>query len=248
MKEISIPATTRERVGRGSGRRTRAEWDIPAVIYGPEVDPIAIAVNERGLRAALKGIGMSSIINLDVNGKTTKTVIREVQRDPISSRAIHIDFHAISMTKPLHISVPIHFEGIPLGVKVDGGIMQVTMREMAVSCLPSDIPEQIEVNVEELSIGDSIHVKDLEVPNVKLLAEPQRTVVVISAPTIVKVDVVRSGKIRRAKLYFLRDRIGKARKLREKRVTHLRTRSKKTAKSDDESTGEKPRELAGVQG
>lgn len=188
MKEVSVSATPRERVGRGSGRRTRATGDIPAVIYGPEVDPIAIAVNERGLRAALKDTGMSAIINLEVNGKTTKTVIREVQRDPVSSRAIHIDFHAISMTKPLHISVPIHFEGIPLGVKVDGGIMQVTMREMEISCLPSDIPEQILIDVEELGIGDSIHVKDLDVPNVKLLAEPQRTVVVISAPTIVKVD------------------------------------------------------------
>lgn len=188
MKEVSVSATTRERVGRGSGRRARAAGDIPAVIYGPEIDPQPIAVNERGLRAALKTSGLSAIINLDVNGQTTKTVIREIQRDPISSRAIHIDFHAISMTKPLHISVPIHFIGTPEGVKVDGGIMQVTMREIEVSCLPSDIPEQIEINVEGLGIGDSIHVRDLEVPKAKMLAEPQRTVVVISAPTIVKVD------------------------------------------------------------
>lgn len=188
MKEISVPATTRERVGRGSGRRARVAGDIPAVIYGPEIDPMPIAVNERELRAALKTTGLSAIINLNVNGKTTKTIIREIQRDPISSRAIHIDFHAISMTKPLHISVPIHFDGIPIGVKVDGGIMQVTMREMEISCLPSDIPEQIEINVEELGIGDSIHVRDLDVPKAKMLAEPQRTVVVISAPTIVKVE------------------------------------------------------------
>ena len=185
MKEIAISATLRQEVGGGSGRRTRAAGEIPAVVYGPETEPMAVAVNERNLRAAVKESGLSSIINLDVEGKETKVIIRDVQRDPVSSRAIHIDFHAISMTKALHISVPILFEGTPLGVTVDGGIMQTTMREIEISCLPKDIPQHIEIDVSELHIGDSIHVSDLDIENVTLMAEPQRTVVVISAPTVV---------------------------------------------------------------
>ncbi|MBU0984414.1 MAG: 50S ribosomal protein L25, partial [candidate division Zixibacteria bacterium] len=109
-------------------------------------------------------------------------------RDPLTSRVIHIDFHAISMNKPLNIDMPIKFIGTPIGVKVDGGIMQATMRELEIECLPADIPDSFEIDVSELGIGDSIHVRDLNIPNVKILAEARRTVVVISAPTVVKSD------------------------------------------------------------
>jgi large subunit ribosomal protein L25 len=91
------------------------------------------------------------------------------------------------MNKPLHLSIPIRFIGTANGVKNEGGIMQTTMRELEIACLPKDIPEHFQIDVTALNIGDSIHVKDLDIPNVEILTEEQRTVVVISAPTVVKV-------------------------------------------------------------
>lgn len=189
MKEVSISASRRESLGKGPARQSRMAGNIPAVVYGPEVEPIPVAIEERSFRAAMKGAGsLSSIINLEVDGKTNKVVLREIQRDPITSRILHMDFHAISMTKPLHISIPILFEGSPRGVRTDGGIMQITMRELEISCLPTDIPEKLEVDVTDLGIGDSIHVSDVKLDKVQILAPEQRTIVVIAAPTVVKVD------------------------------------------------------------
>ncbi|MDH3891149.1 MAG: 50S ribosomal protein L25 [candidate division Zixibacteria bacterium] len=189
MKEISISASRRESLGKGPARQSRMAGNIPAVVYGPEVEPIPVAVEERSFRATMKATGsLSSIINLDVDGKTNKVVLREIQRDPITSRILHMDFHAISMTKPLNISIPIQFEGSPRGVKTDGGIMQITMRDLDISCLPSDIPDKLVVDVEDLGIGDSIHVRDVDLDKVQILSPEQRTIVVIAAPTVVKVD------------------------------------------------------------
>ncbi len=189
MREVSLAATSRTTLGKGPARRSRREGNIPAVVYGPETAPMPIEVTERALRAAIKeAAGTSAIINLDVNGKSSKVIIRDIQRDPVTSHVVHVDFHAISMNKPLHLSIPLTFTGTARGVKTDGGILQTTMRELEISCLPTDIPEHIDVDVTDLGIGDSIHVRDLAVPNAKILDEPQRTVVVVAAPTVVKVE------------------------------------------------------------
>ena len=189
MKEVSISASRRESLGKGPARQSRMAGNIPAVVYGPEVEPIPVAIDERSFRSAIKASGsLSSIISLDVEGKTNKVVLREIQRDPITSRILHMDFHAISMTKPLHISIPIRFEGTPRGVKTDGGIMQITMRDLDITCLPSDIPEALVLDVEDLGIGESIHVSSVSIDKVTILSPEQRTIVVIAAPTVVKVD------------------------------------------------------------
>ncbi|HWR82531.1 MAG TPA: 50S ribosomal protein L25 [Candidatus Deferrimicrobium sp.] len=189
MKEISLAATPRSTVGSGAARRMRRAGSIPGVVYGPERAPLPVTIDERALRAATKAAGgTSTIINLDVDGTTSKVVLREIQRDPITSHIVHLDFHAISMKKPLHISIPIHFVGLARGVKTEGGIMQTTLRELEISCLPSDIPEDVKVDVSDLGIGDSIHVRDLSIPNAQILVDSHRTVVVISAPTIMKVE------------------------------------------------------------
>ncbi|MCP4684096.1 MAG: 50S ribosomal protein L25/general stress protein Ctc [bacterium] len=186
MKEIAIAATARPETGKGSARRTRREGNIPAVVYGPEIEPMVLAVPEREFRAAMKAADSSSILNLNVDGKENRVILRELQRDPVTNKVVHMDFHAISMTKPINISLPIKFIGTPIGVKTDGGIMQATMRELEISCLPANIPDDFEVDVAELGIGDSIHVRDLEIPDVEILTPERRTVVVISAPTVIK--------------------------------------------------------------
>ncbi|MGD8921718.1 MAG: 50S ribosomal protein L25 [Candidatus Zixiibacteriota bacterium] len=192
MKEVAISATARQNRGKGPARRARRDGRIPAVVYGPEIKPMSLEIDEKDLRVALKAArgGGASIFNLDVNGQQNKVVMREIQRDPVTSKVVHVDFHAISMNKPIHISLPIHFKGLPRGVKTDGGIMQTTLREIAVSCLPSDIPDDVVVDVSDLGIGDSVHVEDIEIPNVRVLEEGDRTVVVISAPTVVKAAAV----------------------------------------------------------
>ena len=190
MKEIAITATARDKSGKGSARQSRREGMIPGVVYGPEIDPMPLSVNEREFRTAMKHASGGSIINLEVGGKSNKVLIRELQRDPVTSRVIHIDFHAISMNKPIHVRIPIHFTGTARGVKTDGGIMQVTMREVEVSCLPTDIPDFVEIKVDDLGIGDAVHIRDISIPNAKIMAEGQRTLVVISAPTVVKSETV----------------------------------------------------------
>jgi large subunit ribosomal protein L25 len=188
MREIPITVQRRQDIGKGVARQIRMAGRIPGVVYGPETDPIPVSVEEREFRTAMRHASSGSILNLSLDGKETKAVLREMQRDPVTSRVLHIDFHAISMNKPIHVAIPIHFVGTPVGVKVDGGIMQATMREIEISCLPINIPEHLEVNVAELRIGDSIHVGNVSIPNATILADAQRTIVVISAPTIIKAE------------------------------------------------------------
>jgi large subunit ribosomal protein L25 len=189
MKDISLAAERREGKGKGPAHQLRFSGRIPAVMYGPETEPTSLAVEERAFRTAMKQAGgQSALFTLDVNGKQNKVILREIQRDPVSNKVLHLDFHAISMNRPIHISIPVHFTGLAKGVKTEGGIMQIVMREVEISCLPADIPEHVEVDVTELGIGDSIHVSELKIANATILGEPTRTVVVISAPTIIKVE------------------------------------------------------------
>ena len=186
MKQISLTASPRQETGKGAARRVRAQGMIPGIVYGPTVAPINVAVTEADLRTAMRAqSGGISILDLDVAGTKQKVLLREVQRDPVTSHVVHVDFHAISMDKPINISVPINFVGSPIGMK-EGGIQQIIMRELDISCLPANIPEHVEVDVTNLAIGESIHVRDLNIPDVEILAEERRTVVVISAPTVVK--------------------------------------------------------------
>jgi large subunit ribosomal protein L25 len=189
MKEVALPAELRDAGSKGVARRLRSAGSIPAVVYGLKTAPYSVQVKESTLRTAMKEAAGSAVLyDLQVGDKANKVVIRDLQRDPLTSRITHIDFHAIAMDRPLRVRVPIHFVGVPVGVKVDAGIMQTTMREISVSCLPKDMPEKIEINVEELGIGEAIHVRDIDLPNVELLGEPQRTIVVISAPTVTRAE------------------------------------------------------------
>jgi large subunit ribosomal protein L25 len=147
MQEIPISVERRPEVGKGFARRSRMAGQIPGVVYGPEIDPVPVAVEERQFRAAMRDATSSSILNLSLDGKETKAVVRDLQRDPVTNRVLHVDFHAISMNRPINVAIPISFTGTPIGVKVDGGIMQTTMRELDISCLPADIPDEFEIDV-----------------------------------------------------------------------------------------------------
>lgn len=195
MRELNLKVEKRDGTGKGPNRRLRSEGLVPAIVYGPDSEPIAIKVNYKDLYRSMHGVSLSTIINLDIEGADTRTVlIRDLQKDPVTGELLHIDFHHISMNKPIVATVPVRTVGIADGVKNFGGIVSMVRREIEVSCLPGDIPEEVVLNIEELGVGDSMHVSDIELDNVEILTDPKRTIVTIAAPTVIKEKTVAEGE------------------------------------------------------
>jgi len=189
MRELNLTVEKREGVGKGTNRRLRTSGDIPAVVYGPETEPIPVKVNYQTLYRLLHGVPLNTLINLDINGDkepARKVIIRELQKDPVSGDLLHIDFHHISMNKPITVTVPVRTTGIPVGVKNFGGIVEHIRREISISCLPSAIPEEVTIDISELNVGDSLHVADLKLENVNILTEKTSTIATVVAPTVIK--------------------------------------------------------------
>jgi large subunit ribosomal protein L25 len=188
MEAIKLTATKREGTGKGDARKLRATGFIPGILYGPEIDPAPISINALELGALYRQQGSSSrLINLDFNGEKNgrMVIIREVQRDPVTGVFRHVDLYQVSMTKKLNITARITLVGTPAGVKL-GGILQHITRDLEISCLPSDIPDKIEVDVSELEIGDSVHVKDIVLDKVEILTNASRALATVVPPTVVK--------------------------------------------------------------
>lgn len=198
MKEVNLTVEKRGETGKGPNRRTRMDGDIPAVVYGPDIDPISIKINYRKLYKLMHGTPLSTIINLDIEGDDSparKVLIRELQKNPVSGELLHIDFHNISMDRPITITIPIIVTGIPIGVKDFGGIVQHVRRDIEISCLPAKIPADIEIDISELGVGDSIHVSDLDLKDVELLTDLEQTVVTVVAPTVIKEEVAAEEEV-----------------------------------------------------
>jgi large subunit ribosomal protein L25 len=189
MKELNLTAQKREETGKGPNRRLRQNGDVPAIVYGPETEPIAIRVNYRILYRLLHGVPLNTLINLDIEGEdgpARKVIIRELQKDPVSGDLVHIDFHNVAMDKPITVTIPVNLVGIPIGVKTFGGIVEHIQRDVTISCLPAHIPEDVTLDISELSVGESMHVSDLKMENVTIIDEATRTLVTVVAPTVVK--------------------------------------------------------------
>jgi large subunit ribosomal protein L25 len=189
MEEIILEASLREEIGKSKLKPLRKSGFIPAVVYseGKKTTPIKIK-RKSVLRVIHEHRIENVIINLKIFGdekriKDTNVIIKELQRDPVKDEIIHIDFNQISLTKEIKVKVPIVTKGEPIGVKVDGGSLEHIIWELEIECLPTQIPEKIEVEVSELKIGDAIHVKDLSIPKeVKILQDPEQVVVSVAAP------------------------------------------------------------------
>lgn len=181
-----IVVRKREETGTGVSRRYRAEGQIPAVVYGAQRDSIPITVERRSvLRLLRQGGGDNAIFLLRMDGTDQErhAMIRDMQVNPTSREIVHIDFLRLLMDQKIKVMVPIELMGIPLGVKDDGGVLDHVTREVELECLPGDIPQQLEVDVSELHIGQHVEVKDLDVPdNVTLLEEEGRVVASVGAP------------------------------------------------------------------
>jgi len=190
MKEIVITAKLRDKLGKEHAKKLRRKGIIPAVVYGAETSTLPLEVEAKSFHALLRsGLGENVIITLNIDDQKNgdkKVLIRELQRDPVWGEILHVDFQQISLSKKLTIKVPIHLVGIPIGVQQDGGILQHVLRELEVECLPTEIPEKIEVDVANLKIGDSIHVGDVKLEKAQILTDPQGSIVSVVPPTVFK--------------------------------------------------------------
>jgi len=188
MSVIPLSASRRETLGKGGARKARSAGQIPAVLYGHGEDPIAVAVSARDFDVALRQHkGGNPIVNLSVgNAGEFTALIRDVQYDPLSRAILHLDFQHISLTEEIEVQVAIKLTGLAIGVKDGGGILEAILRELDVRCLPTQIPSSIEADVSALAVGDSIHVRDLVVPNVTVLNDPDTTVATVVPPTVME--------------------------------------------------------------
>lgn len=188
MEKVSLGAETREKTGKGSSGRLRRRGYIPAILYGGKEAPQSLIVNTKDLEKALSTeAGENVIISLKVGDKTRTVIVKDLQVDPVRGELLHADLCQISLKEKLKASVPIVVRGEAPGVK-EGGILQHRLREIEVECLPTEIPESIPVDVSGLSIGDSLHVKDLRITgDIRILANGEESVVSIVPPTVEEV-------------------------------------------------------------
>jgi large subunit ribosomal protein L25 len=187
MPVIPLTGARRDRLGKGGARKSRAAGQIPAVLYGHGETPIPVAIGTRDFEIALhKHEGGNPIVNLALDGGEYTALIRDVQYDPVSRHILHLDFQHISLTETVEVKVALHFTGLAIGVKDGGGILESILREVEVRCLPTAIPPAISVDVSHLNIGDSVHVRDLSVPNVVILTESGATVATVVPPTVME--------------------------------------------------------------
>ncbi len=187
MATVSFNATAREGTGKGAARSIRREGLVPAVIYGHGRDPISLSLNARDLDKMLGHIqAESTVIDITVGGQTAKTLIREIQRHPIKRQILHVDFQALVAGEKVTVSIPITLTGIPEGVKLEGGVLDQTLRELEIEVDPSNIPDHVELDVSAMVIGDSLHVSDIKLPEgVEILDDPETSVAVVAAPRAV---------------------------------------------------------------
>ena len=178
-KDITIAAEGRDTRGKNEARRLRAKGSMPAIVYGGAEGATAVAVSPKELSRILNSkTGHNTIFNLSLPGNAaTPVMIVDWQFDPIKDSLLHADLKRIDLTKRITVKVPIVTHGDPKGVKLQGGIHEIVTREIEIECLPDEIPEQFDVNVAELVIGQNIRVSEIPLTgSMKLLSSPDAVV------------------------------------------------------------------------
>jgi large subunit ribosomal protein L25 len=184
-----LEVVRREGRRKNEANRLRASGKIPAVFYGPgksgkAKDAVAVSVDPKAVMRILHSdSGANTLINLKLDGSETRVMLREYQLDPVTHHLLHADFYELAMDKAITVSVPVLVKGEPAGVKQQGGLLDFVTREIEVECLPTDIPEHIDIDVSELMLHQSIRVRDLpEHPKWKAVSEPDTMLVHIVVP------------------------------------------------------------------
>jgi large subunit ribosomal protein L25 len=184
MANASLNAVVRSETGTGVARKLRQAGSVPAVIYGHGRQAQSLTINTRELDRLLAAISVSStVIELSIDGKTSRTLIREIQRHPFKRTVVHVDFQELVAGEKITVSIPLRFVGTADGVRNSGGILEETMHQVHLRLDPSSIPDHIDVDVTPLTVGHSVHIRDLKLPEgVTILDDEGATVCVCTAP------------------------------------------------------------------
>lgn len=190
MEKLMVEALPREGRGKNRARQLRRAGQVPAVVYGGATEPQVLSVDPRVVEKLLQSeAGRNAVFTLAIKGHgKTPAMIRDWQVEPVKGLLLHVDFLRIALDARLKVRVPVEIRGEAAGVKQQGGILEVVQREVEMECLPADIPDELVVEVSELTIGKGVRVGDLKVDNRKLriLTDPDRIIVHVVAPRAVE--------------------------------------------------------------
>jgi len=193
-RQVKLKAEPRTNVGRSAVHKLRARGLIPAIIYGGDNKPQPLQVAARDINAMMsQASGENVLVELEIagEGSSRTALVQEVQHSPIGGDIRHVDFHAISMDEMIQAEVPLESTGTAVGVKTFGGLLEQSLRALAIECLPGDLPDRITVDVSQLNIGDSIHVRDIQFPpGVTPKVQPDLTAFSVVAPVVEEEPVV----------------------------------------------------------
>jgi large subunit ribosomal protein L25 len=188
--ESKLKAERRDATGKGAARRLRAAGRVPAVLYGHGEDPETLSVSALDLLHLFHAShGATMLVDLEIDGTVHLAIPREVQRDHIHSRFVHVDFLAVNRDEKVRLTVEVHQTGEAPGVKA-GGVVEHHLREVEVECLPNDVPEEVVADIGALEIGDMLRVGDITPPKgVTILTDPEAPVISIITPAALRTEV-----------------------------------------------------------
>jgi large subunit ribosomal protein L25 len=194
MEKPVLIAEIREGIGKERARKLRAKGLMPAIFYGPRTQTIPLVIDPKELVKSLQTeAGENVLINLDIRkgGQLDRrtVMVKDIQNDPLQGTALHADFYEVAMDEMVIVEVPIRLMGKPEGVKM-GGILEQILRTIEIQCLPGDIPKGFDVDVSALNIGDSIHVKNMQIEKTKILSDTSLTIVTVVPPVAEEKKVV----------------------------------------------------------
>jgi len=195
MASASLNAEARTETGKGVARKLRAAGRVPAVIYGHAREAQALSLPTRELEKLLSSISTgSTVVELSVGSATTKTLIREVQRHPFKKQILHVDFQELVAGEKVSVEIPLVFVGTPEGVRLSGALLEQILHSIEVLVDPANIPNHIDVDVTNLAMGHSLHVRELTLPaGLEVLTDEDATVCAVVAPRAVVEETPAEG-------------------------------------------------------
>jgi large subunit ribosomal protein L25 len=188
MSNVSLEARVRDDTGKQASKRLRRDGWIPAILYGADTPNVALELRLKTLYDSLKHhAGEHLMVELELEGrkKPVAALMREVQHHPVTGEIVHVDFQKVSLRRRIAVDVPLAFVGVPVGVRNQGGILDHVLRDVEIECLPTHLPERLEVDVSGLGIGQSIHVGDLVFEKGRILTDASQIVATVLAPRII---------------------------------------------------------------
>ncbi|MDR2738439.1 MAG: 50S ribosomal protein L25 [Treponema sp.] len=179
MSQVVFAAKNRTETGSGEARRIRRTGRIPAVVYGRSGKALSIDLDALEFVNNVKGISESTIVTINVDGQAHQAFVKDTQRNITDGKILHVDFYEVEAGVSLRAKVSVHVYGNPIGVR-EGGILESPLHEIEVECLPKDLPERIDVDIAELKVNQSIHVRDLKLgEGVRLISNPDQVVALV---------------------------------------------------------------------